>query len=95
MLTVKLYTDGKVTVVEGTKINVYAAGPNEGIADNPKDRLWDVIEISVEQGEKNKVFYLSSIKRPRPKGWAAEVDFYEKAYIENEHGATIEIVKPV
>jgi hypothetical protein len=53
MLTVKLYTDGKVTVVEGTKINVYAAGPNEGIADNPKDRLWDVIEISVEQGEKN------------------------------------------
>ena len=37
-------------------------------------------------------FYVADPQKPRPQGWADEVQFYDRAYIENAHGATTETV---
>lgn len=38
-------------------------------------------------------FYLADRDKPRPEGFADEVDFYYAAYVENAHGATTQVVK--
>ncbi len=42
---------------------------------------------------RNDAFYIGHLL-PRPEGFSDETDFWQIAYIENEQGATTEVVRP-
>lgn len=94
MFTVKLYRGHTSRYVQADSVEVFAAGPAAGIAEEPKDRTNDVREISivVEGSNNNRVFYVA--KGPCWVHEASAVDVYDVAYIENECGATTERVAP-
>jgi len=103
MFTVKLYrriadghrggdpqTDGSsrpivfsTKIVQGLEVDVHQLRPNE------------LVEVAVRHDNEghNTAFYVAPSGRPRPEGFADEIEFYYAAYIENAHGATTEVVK--
>lgn len=101
MFTVKLYrrlshqtengpkADGIVPVVFSTKIvhgievDVHWLRPNE------------LAEVAVKHDREghNSAYYIADSGKPRPSGFADEVEFYYSAYIENAHGSTTESVR--
>jgi hypothetical protein len=92
MFTVKLYKGHSIKLIQAEQIDVYAVGPATGIADDPKERTNDVREVSCHCGEKpNQVFYITVAKEPKA-GWPFPA--FDMAYIENENGATTEVVRP-
>lgn len=91
MFTVKLYKDHTIRLVQANQVDVYAAGPVSGIAADPKDRTNDVRELSCVNGETNQVFLITQSKEPK-EGWAFPT--FDMAYIENENGATTQVIKP-
>lgn len=95
MFTVKLYRGHTAMFVQGDYIEIFPAGPACKMDDDPAKRTNDVREVSVvvEGGqEKNRVFYVS-----KENCWAHESQshyVFDVAYIENERGATTEVVRP-
>jgi hypothetical protein len=94
MLTVKLMKDHTVTIIEATEVKIFPAGHAKGSGGDPKKRTNEVREIEVKLHSGNTVggYYVADPHKPRPQGWAEEVEFYDCAYIENAHGATTERV---
>lgn len=93
MFTVKLYRGHTSRYVQAESVEVFPAGPLDGIADDPKYRTNDVREISVVNGNTNEVFYVASSQC-----WAHTLKgspgVYNFAYIENEKGSTTEKIYP-
>jgi hypothetical protein len=93
MFTIKLYKGHSVKIVSGSQIDVYPAA--QGQDENQKN---DVREIFVKglggviDGPQD-AFYVADPRKQRPSGWAEEVVFYDRAIIENQHGATTEVVR--
>lgn len=89
MFTVKLCKGHATKLVCGVEVNIYPAHHN---GDAPAKN--DVREVSVVPTDGPvKSFFVADPKKPRPKGWAEEVEFFDVAYIENGHGATTETVR--
>ncbi len=93
MFTVKLVKGSHTKLVQAEEVNICAAGPRNGIAKDPIDRTNDVREVAI-LGPRNEAFYITSPLESKPQGWALETQFFDAAYIENEAGATTEIVRP-
>lgn len=95
MLTVKLgKRNGNTTIYEATRVRVFNSGPATGTAPDPKDRTPDVMEVEISKPCGNtEAFYVANPDKPRPKGFAANEDFFGWAYVENAAGSTIEIVR--
>lgn len=88
MFTVKLYRGTTSLYVQGESVQVFAAGPAKALADDPAKRTNEVREVAVG----GKAFYIS-----KGKCWAHEannINVFDVAYIENDRGATTEIVRP-
>jgi hypothetical protein len=97
MLTVKLCKGSTTKVVEATEVNIYNAGPAPGSDVDPRKRTGEVREVAGTSWDgKTFAFYIADPHRALPEdhfGFAAEVDFWGCAYIENAHGATTETVR--
>ena len=100
MFTIKLCRGSVTKLVQADEVNIYPAGPKSGgigfvgMAPEPKDRTNDIREIATLLGERSAVFYITYPSEPRPKGWSDEAEFFDSAYIENDKGATTQIVRP-
>ena len=95
MFTVKLHKGHNIKLVEAKQVEVFPAGPVSGTAADPKERTNDVREISITPGwgtnsEINSVVYVS---RGEPK-FDPPVEWYDEAYIENDKGATTQVIRP-
>jgi hypothetical protein len=55
------------------------------------DELYHVVGLT--PGGRPFAFYVANDEKPRPPGFADDIDFYYAAYIENSAGATTETVK--
>lgn len=97
MFTIKLQRGHTTRLVQADSVQIFAAGPAKQMAADPKDRTNDVREISVMvegagSTSINRVFYVAKVKC-----WAHEteaVNVFDTVYIENDRGATTEIVRP-
>lgn len=102
MFTVKLCLGSKTVITEGFCIEIYPAGKAEGSNSDPTKRTNEVREICVSRTGVNteefkecaQCFYVADPHKPRPEGWADNVDFWAVAYIENASGATTEVIRP-
>ena len=102
MLTVKLQLGHITKIVEADSVDIYPSGPREKMADEPKDRDASVIELSIGHlTRQNEVFYLGCPNGTTPwdkalAWWGQEQGhwLYDRAYIENQNGKTVEIVQP-
>ena len=57
-------------------------------------RPGELIEVAGgPPGEGSFAFYIAPREKPRPKGFADEIDFWFEAFIENSAGATTEVVR--
>ena len=68
-------------IIEADEVNIHILRPGE------------VTEVAAMCGNRNWAFLIADPNKPRPDGFAAEVDFWFVAYIENSQGATTEVVK--
>ena len=95
MFTIKLYREHTTRIVQADSVEVFPAGPAEKMADDPAQRTNDVREIAlVGTADNSTVFYVAKVPC-----WAHEPpynrrDVYDAVYIENERGATTEVVRP-
>ena len=101
MFTVKLQRGRDMKLVQAEEINIYLAGPADGSDEDPSKRTPAVLSVETIVGAKSDCFWIADTKSgpdsrngARPKGFAEGVIFYDCAYIENERGATTEIVRP-
>ena len=94
MFTVKLVRGHTTKLVQAEQVDIYPAGPASGIADDPKDRTTDVLELVVKSGSHSEMFPIVDTKKTKVLGWADSVVFFDAAYIENDRGCTTEIVRP-
>ena len=94
MFTIKLCKGSVTKLVQAEEVNIYPAGPKSGMAPEPQDRTNDVREIAIILGDRSDAFYVTYPSEPRPQGWAEETQFFDSAYIENDRGATTEVVRP-
>lgn len=96
MFTVKLVRGHVMKILEAEQVNIYPAGPAaKGCAPDPEDRTTDVLEVAIRKADGcTEAFYVVGAGKPRPQGWADGVDFFDIAYVENERGATTEVVRP-
>lgn len=96
MLTVKLCKGKTIKIIEAVEVSVFASGHAEGSDNDPSKRTNEVRELEIKLHSGNTVggYYVADPHKPRPQGWADEVQFYDCAYIENAHGATTETVRP-
>ena len=98
MLTVKVMKDGtaitdqdvvargnggrfSTKIVEAEEVDVHVLRPGE------------LIEVAARCGDRTYAFYVADRHKPRPDGFADEVDFWFSAFIENSSGATTEVVR--
>ena len=98
MLTVKVIKDGtaitdqdvvacgnggrfSTKIVEAEEVDVHVLRPGE------------LIEVAARCGDRTYAFYVADRHKPRPDGFADEVDFWFSAFIENSSGATTEVVR--
>lgn len=93
MFTVKLFKGHAIKLVSAKEVNVFSS--LQGNDDKPIG----IAEISVQSGmaddpEQKAYFIADTRNRPRPKNFADTVEFYDVAYIENQHGATTQVVRP-
>ncbi len=94
MFTIKLYRGHSSRYVQADSVQVFPAGPAKKMADDPAKRTNDVREIALSGTSGSSVYYVS-----KTFCWAHEApnngfDVYDRAYIENDRGATTEIVSP-
>jgi hypothetical protein len=68
-------------VVETDHVDIHILRPGE------------LYEVAGGHGENSFAFYIAPRDKPRPEGFADEVDFWFQAFIENSAGATTEIVR--
>jgi len=94
MFTVKLYRGHIVRMVQADQVDIYPVGPAAGTAPEPKDRTNDVREVATILGTRTDAFFVADTSKGRPPGFAQEVQFFDSAFIENDHGATTEVVRP-
>lgn len=93
MLTVKLQRGHTTKIVEAQAVEIFSAGPREKSADEPKDRTNDIREVSVVSHDRNEVFYIG--QHAEEPWWGAKHSYlYDRAYIENQNGKTVEVVQP-
>ena len=98
MLTVKVMKDGtaitdqevvargnggrfSTKIVEAEEVDVHVLRPGE------------LVEVVARCGDRTYAFYVADRHKPRPDGFADEVDFWFSAFIENSSGATTEVVR--
>ena len=98
MLTVKVMKDGtaitdqdvvargssgrfSTKIVEAEEVDVHVLRPGE------------LVEVAARCGDRTYAFYVADRHKPRPDGFADEVDFWFSAFIENSSGATTEVVR--
>lgn len=94
MFTVKLMRGHTIKILQAEQVDIYPAGPATGIADEPKDRTTEVLEVVLKNGDATQMFPIYDTGKPRPASWHDTVEFFDMAYIENERGATTQVVKP-
>jgi hypothetical protein len=72
-------------VEEAKKVSIYEL--------NQYEAGGTVFEVAGEEADgKTFVYYISNPDKPRPTGFADEIEFGYKAYIENAAGKTTEVV---
>ncbi len=99
MLTVKLYRkipgenydalkpladqDGLFTtkIIEASEVDIHVLRPRE------------LFEVACYYDGSNFTFYIADRFKPKPSGFADEVEFYYAAFVENARGSTTEVVK--
>ena len=98
MLTVKVMKDGRINteqdvagrgnegrfstkILEAEEVDVHVLRPGE------------LVEVAARCGDRTYAFYVADRHKPRPDGFADEVDFWFSAFIENSSGATTEVVR--
>ena len=69
-------------IVEASEVDIHMLRPGE---------LYEV--AANYPGSGVAAFYIADNAKPRPEGFADEVDFWYAAYIENSAGATTEVIK--
>ena len=101
MFTVKLQRGRDMKLVQAEEINIYPCGHADGSDQDPDKRTTAVLSIETRVGAEADCFWIADTKSgpdsrngKRPEGFADCVIFYDCAYIENEHGATTEVVRP-
>ena len=95
MFTVKLIRGHITKIVQAEQVDIYPSGPMASdCPPDPKDRTTDVLELALKAGSHYAAFYVTDTSKPRPQGWADHFEFFDVAYIENERGATTEVVRP-
>ena len=95
MLTVKLQLGHVTKIVEASSVDVYPCGPRAKMADEPKERTNEIIELSVGRGgRQNDVFYIGRDEKAPWWGKTENYWLYDRAYIENKAGKTIEVIHP-
>jgi hypothetical protein len=91
MLTVKLTREtggiGDATPVRITKIL------EADEVEITKLRYGEIYDVSGFYRDNEFSFYLADPEKSRPEGFAANIIFWEEAYIENSSGATTEVVR--
>ena len=95
MLTVKLQYGHVTKIVEASSVDVYPSGPRAKMADEPNERTNEIIELSVGHSDRqNEVFYIGL--KSKDSWWGKEQNYwlYDRAYIENQAGKTIEVIQP-
>ena len=68
-------------IIEAEEVNIHILRPLE------------LTEVALLCGGKSYAFYVADRNKPRPEGFADEIDFYFSAFIENSSGATTESVR--
>lgn len=53
----------------------------------------DLFEVAGSCGARSFAYYVADREKPRPWGFADEIDFYYAAYVENASGKTVEAVR--
>ena len=100
MLTVKVQktvdSDGQrmpgrfsTRIIEAVQVDIHILRPGE---------LYEVAGIgrlngTLDAGVNSFAFYIADGLKPRPEGFADEVEFWSSAYIENSAGKTTEVVR--
>lgn len=69
-------------ILQATEVDIHVIHPGE---------LYEV--AGTRDDGKSFAFYIADRNKPRPEGFALEVDFWFSAYIENSAGATTEAVR--
>lgn len=94
MFTVKLYKGHSIRLIQTSQIDVHPAGPLSAMAADPKDRTNDVRELDCKDGDSNQVFMIAGSREPGLKQTLRGFPVFDMAYIENEAGATTQVVRP-
>lgn len=97
MFTVKLMKGHSVKLVQAEEVNVFRSSQGIGVAEvsiTTYQRGLDDCVKADKPAHAAAYFIADTRNKPRPKGFADNVDFYDKAFIENQHGATTEVVNP-
>ena len=68
-------------IVEADEVDIHILRPGE------------LIEVAARCGDRTFAFYIADRNKPKPNGFAAEIDFWFSAFIENASGATTEVVR--
>lgn len=68
-------------IVEAEEVDIHVLRPGE------------LVEVAARCGDRTYAFYVADQHKPRPDGFADEVDFWFSAFIENSSGATTEVVR--
>lgn len=93
MFTVKLYKGHAIKLVSAKEVNIFSS--LKGNNDEPIGVAEISIQSGMADGPDQQAFFIADTRnRPRPAKFADTVEFYDSAYIENQHGATTQIVRP-
>lgn len=68
-------------IVESDHVDIHILRPGE------------LYEVAGGKADDSFAFYVAPRDRPRPEGFAEEVDFWFEAFVENSAGATTHIVR--
>jgi hypothetical protein len=93
MFTVKLVRCHVTKIIQAEEVNIYPSGPFSAMADDPGERTNDVREVYTSLGAKSFVFYVVK-NAERPPWMHNDFQVFDSAYVENDAGATTEVVRP-
>ena len=98
MFTVKLCRGHVTKLVQADEIDIYPSVPAPNSDSDPSQRTNDVREIAIRLGDRTEAYYIThckgtSLVSPQITGWADGTQFFDTAYIENDKGATTEVVR--
>jgi hypothetical protein len=99
MFTIKLCRGHVTKLVQADEIDIYPSGPAPNSDSDPSQRTNDIREIAIRLGDRTEAYYITHCKgaglvSPHIQGWDDGTQFFDTAYIENDKGATTEIVRP-